>query len=228
MAVIWTVEDEETISILLVKIIKSMGHESVHCQDVDELSKQMKTSLPDLMLLDLMLRGKDGYQILADWKKDPRTRNIPVIILSARSTERDKVKGLDLGAEDYVTKPFSVSELKARINTALRRIVPASQKLELGALALEIDQRQAFVDGETVALTAQEFQLLHYLARHPNLLITRAQLLADVWGYQSETDTSRTVDYHIRSLRKKLGDEAGNPRFIETVHGSGYRLLCDE
>ena len=228
MAVIWTVEDEETISILLIKIIKSMGHESVHCQDVDELSKQMKTSLPDLMLLDLMLRGKDGYQILADWKKDPRTRNIPVIILSARSTERDKVKGLDLGAEDYVTKPFSVSELKARINTALRRIVPASQKLELGALALEIDQRQAFVDGETVALTAQEFQLLHYLARHPNLLITRAQLLADVWGYQSETDTSRTVDYHIRSLRKKLGDEAGNPRFIETVHGSGYRLLCDE
>lgn len=137
MAVIWTVEDEETISILLVKIIKSMGHESVHCEDVDALNRQMKKSLPDLMLLDLMLRGKDGYQILADWKKDPKTKNIPVIILSARSTEQDKVKGLDLGAEDYVTKPFSVSELKARINTALRRITPASQRLELGALALE-------------------------------------------------------------------------------------------
>ncbi|MDI9521136.1 MAG: response regulator transcription factor [Bacillota bacterium] len=228
MAVIWTVEDEETISILLVKIIKSMGHESVHCVDADELNRQMKTSLPDLMLLDLMLRGKDGYQILVDWKKDPRTRNIPVIILSARSTERDKVKGLDLGAEDYVTKPFSVSELKARINTALRRIVPASQKLEAGALVLEPDERQAFVDGEAVSLTTQEFQLLHYLARHPGQLVTRAQLLTDVWGYQSETDTSRTVDYHIRSLRKKLGDEASNPRFIETVHGSGYRLLTGE
>ena len=98
MAVIWTVEDEETISILLVKIIKSMGHESVRCQDADELNRQMKTSLPDLMLLDLMLRGKDGYQILVDWKRGSGP-NIPVIILSARSTERDKVKGLDLGAE---------------------------------------------------------------------------------------------------------------------------------
>ncbi|HPA60727.1 MAG TPA: response regulator transcription factor [Clostridia bacterium] len=225
MATIWTVEDEETISVLLVKIIKSMGHESVHCYDSAELEHQLKKGLPDLMLLDLMLRGRSGYQILADWKADPRTRDIPVIILSARSTDTDKVKGLELGAEDYITKPFSVRELKARINTALRRVSPAALQIELGGLLLRPDERQVLLDGQTVSLTAQEFELLHYLAKHAGLLVTRAQLLQDVWGYQSQTDTSRTVDYHIRSLRKKLGDDAANPRFIQTVHGGGYRLI---
>lgn len=227
MAVIWTVEDEENISILLVKIIESMGHTGFHSHDGTELAQQIKKGLPDLLLLDLMLRGKNGYQILADWKQDPKTKHIPVIILSARSTEMDKVKGLDLGAEDYITKPFSVRELKARINTALRRVSPAALKMDLGHLVLEPDQRLVHVDGETISLTTQEFELLHYLAKHAGVLVTRAQLLADVWGYQSETDTSRTVDYHIRALRKKLCDDALNPRFIQTVHGSGYRLLTE-
>lgn len=226
MATIWTVEDEETISILLVKIIQSMGHESVHCYDSTELDKQMKNGLPDLMLLDLMLRGRNGYQILAQWKEDPKTRSIPVIILSARSTETDKVKGLDLGAEDYITKPFSVRELKARINTALRRVSQASRRLVLGEMELEPSERRVILRGQDIPLTAQEFELLHYLARNAGKLISRAQLLADVWGYQSETDTSRTVDYHIRALRKKLGDDASNPRFIQTVHGGGYRLIA--
>jgi len=227
MARIWTVEDEETISILLMKIIASMGHEGTHCHDAMELERQMKKGLPDLLLLDLMLRGRNGYQILAAWKDDPKTRHIPVIILSARSTETDKVKGLDLGAEDYVTKPFSVRELKARINTALRRVSPAAQRLELGALVLEPGQRQAYVDGQPVSLTLQEFELLHHLARHAGKLLSRAQLMQEVWGYPAQTDSSRTLDYHVRALRKKLGDDAGNPRFIQTVHGSGYRLLTE-
>ncbi|NLM87085.1 MAG: response regulator transcription factor [Clostridiales bacterium] len=227
MAVIWTVEDEENISILLMKIIASMGHTGHHSHDGTELAQHMKKGLPDLLLLDLMLRGKNGFQILADWKQDPRTKHIPVIILSARSTEMDKVKGLDLGAEDYVTKPFSVRELKARINTALRRVSPAALRLEVGKLVLEPDQRLVHVGEETISLTVQEFELLHYLAKHAGMLVTRSQLLADVWGYQSDTDTSRTVDYHIRALRKKLGDDALNPKYIETVHGSGYRLLSD-
>lgn len=225
MAVIWTVEDEETISILLVKIIASMGHEAVHCFDERELAGQMKKGLPDLILLDLMLRGHSGYGILREWKADPKTRDIPVIILSARSTETDKVKGLDLGAEDYITKPFSVSELKARINAALRRVPKQAERVQAGSLALEVEQRLAYVGGQAVSLTAQEFELLHYLFRHLGQLVTRAQLLQDVWGYRSETDASRTVDFHIRSLRRKLGDDAQHPRFIETVHGSGYRLL---
>jgi len=225
LATIWTVEDEDTIGILIERIIQSMGHAGVRCQDAAELEKQMKKGLPDLMLLDLMLRGKTGYQILAEWKADIRTRHIPVIILSARSTETDKVKGLDLGAEDYVTKPFSVRELKARINTALRRVSPEALRVELGALVLEPERRRALVDGSAVELTQQEFELLHYLARHAGRAVTRAQLLQDVWGYQAETDASRTVDFHIRSLRRKLSDDVRNPRFIQTVHGSGYMLL---
>lgn len=226
MAIIWTVEDEETISVLLVNIIKSMGHEPVHCYDGTELALLLEKGVPDLLLLDLMLRGRNGYQILADWKAQPATRDIPVIILSARSTETDKVKGLDLGAEDYVTKPFSVRELKARINTALRRITPAPARLEFGSLVLVPDQRLVEVEGQPITLTTQEFELLHYLAKHAGQLVSRAQLLADVWGYQSQTESSRTVDYHVRVLRKKLGDDASKPRFIETVHGGGYRLLA--
>lgn len=227
MAQIWTVEDEEAISTLLVDIIESMGHEAVHCYDADELEKRLRHGTPDLMLLDLMLRGQNGFQILRQWKDSPQTRHIPIIILSARSTETDKVRGLDLGAEDYVTKPFHVRELKARINTALRRVSPAAQRLELGALVLEPGQRQAYVDGQPVSLTLQEFELLHHLARHAGKLLSRAQLMQEVWGYPAQTDSSRTLDYHVRALRKKLGDDAGNPRFIQTVHGSGYRLLTE-
>ncbi|NLZ88940.1 MAG: response regulator transcription factor [Clostridiales bacterium] len=227
MAVIWTVEDEEAISVLIRDIIRSMGHEEVHCWDANELEKQMKHSLPDLLLLDLMLRGTSGFSILQEWKRNPTTRHIPVIILSARSTETDKVRGLDLGAEDYVTKPFSIRELKARINTALRRITPAAQRIELGGLVLEPDNRALYVDGESVALTQQEYELMLYLARHAGNLVTRKELLREVWGFEADTEASRTVDYHIRSLRKKLGDDAANPRFIETVHGSGYRLAWE-
>ncbi len=227
MAMIWTVEDEETISILIQKAITSMGHESQHYNDATELERGMKKGLPDLMLLDLMLRGKNGYQILKDWKNDIKTRRIPVIILSARSTETDKVKGLDLGAEDYITKPFSVRELKARINTALRRVSPAAQKMTLGPMVIEPDQRHVTLEGQEVSLTGQEFELLLYLAKNANKLVTRAQLLQEVWGYQADTDATRTVDYHIRALRKKLGDNALHPTYIETVHGSGYRLLLE-
>lgn len=226
MALIWTVEDEETISILIQKVIASMGYESRHFSDAAEMEKAMKKGLPDLMLLDLMLRGKNGYQILTDWKQDTKTSRIPVIILSARSTETDKVKGLDMGAEDYITKPFSIQELKARINTALRRVSPAAQKLTLGSMVIEPDQRQLTLDGRGVTLTGQEFELLLFLARNAGKLVTRAQLLQEVWGYQADTDATRTVDSHIRSLRKKLGDDAMNPRYIETVYGGGYRLLA--
>ncbi len=225
MAQIWTVEDEEAISTLLVDIIRSMDHEAVHCYDAQELEKRLAGGVPDLMLLDLMLRGRNGFQILKQWKEDPRTKHIPVIILSARSTETDKVRGLDLGAEDYVTKPFRVRELKARINAALRRVTPQALKLTVGALVLEPGNRSLTVDGEPVALTQQEFEVLYYLAQRAGTLVTRAQLLTEVWGYPDDTDTSRTVDFHIRSLRKKLNDDAQSPRFMQTVHGSGYRLL---
>lgn len=228
MALIWSVEDEETIGILIEKVIKSMGHEGRRFEDGFQLEKELKSAQPDLLLLDLMLHGRNGFTILADWKKDSQTKDIPVIILSARSTETDKVKGLDLGADDYVTKPFGIHELKARINAALRRVSAASQQITLGALTLEPDNRRLLLGGEEIGLTQQEYELVHYMMRHAGKLVTRDSLLRDVWGYASQTDTTRTVDFHIRSLRKKLGDEASNPRFIQTVHGSGYRLLMGE
>ena len=226
MAVIWTVEDEERIGILIEDIIASMGHESRRFEDVDSLDKARKQhETPDLLLLDLMLRGKSGFDVLQRWKQERDTRRVPVIILSARSTEADKVRGLDLGAEDYITKPFSIRELKSRINAALRRVTPAATKLQLGSLVLEPDNRGVTYHNRPISLTQQEFELLHHMAMHPGQLLTRGQLLRDVWGYESDTDASRTVDYHIRSLRRKLGDDAAKPLLIETVHGSGYRLL---
>ncbi len=225
MARIWTVEDEEHISVLIVDVLTGMGHEVQHFWDGDELEKGIKKDpIPDLLLLDLMLRGKSGFDLLKKWKQQMETRHVPVIILSARSTENDKVKGLDLGAEDYITKPFSIRELKARINAALRRVTPQALRMDLGPLLLEPDNRGVYVDGESVSVTQQEFELLMYLAKNMGHTLSRGQLLKDVWGYECETDASRTVDYHIRSLRRKLNDEAQNPRFIETVHGMGYRL----
>lgn len=225
MARIWTVEDEEHISVLIVDVLKGMEHEVQHFWDGAELTKGLaKHPVPDLLLLDLMLRGKSGFDLLKQWKQKAETRHIPVLILSARSTENDKVKGLDLGAEDYITKPFSIRELKARINAALRRVTPEALRVELGALRLEPDNRGVYVDGASVALTQQEFELLLYLAKNAGHILSRGQLLKDVWGYESETDASRTVDYHVKSLRRKLGDDAQNSRLIETVHGSGYRL----
>jgi len=173
----------------------------------------------DCVVSDLRMPGASGFDVLTRWKQDLDTRRVPVIILSARSTEADKVRGLDLGAEDYITKPFSIRKLKSRINAALRRVVPAATRMDLGALALEPNNRGVTYLGRPVALTQQEFELLHYMAARAG------QLLKDVWGYESETDASRTVDYHIRSLRRKLGDDAASPRLIETVHGSGYRLI---
>ena len=223
MAVIWTVEDEERIGILLMDIIASMGQEGRHFWESPEVEKARREG----QVPDLMLRGASGFDLLQQWKQDPDTRRVPVIILSARSSETDKVRGLNLGAEDYVTKPFSVRELKARINAALRRVTPRAQRVEAGSLVLRPEDRAAVLAGQPLELTHQEFELLLYLARHPGRLVTRGQLLKDVWGYASETDASRTVDYHVRSLRKKMGDDANQSRYIQTVHGSGYRLMAE-
>lgn len=226
MAQIWTVEDEEHIAVLIVDILTSMGHQSRRFIEIEEVEKARRQGeLPDLMLLDIMLRGKSGFDLLRRWKQDPESKRVPVIILSARSMEMDKVRGLDLSTEDYITKPFSIRELKARINTALRRLNPQAQQLVHGPLVLEPENRGLTLDGEPVQLTQQEYALLHYMVRHTGKLLSRAQLLKDVWGYEHQTEVSRTVDYHIRALRKKLNDDAHNPRLIQTVHGGGYRMM---
>lgn len=225
MARIFIVEDEERIGLLIEKTVTKAGHEAVVLRDARELEARLKAQTPDLLLLDLMLRGKNGFDILTDWKRARATARIPVIILSARSAEQDKVRGLELGAEDYVTKPFGVRELQARIQTALRRITPAARRVELGALTLYPDSREISVDGQSVDLTYKEYDLLLCLWKYAGRTVSRVQLLREVWGYAADADTSRTVDYHVAQLRAKLRDDPSHPRFVQTVRGAGYRLM---
>lgn len=225
MANIFIVEDEEHIGLLIEKTVTKAGHEAVVLRDARELEARLKAQTPDLLLLDLMLRGKNGFDILTDWKRARATARIPVIILSARSAEQDKVRGLELGAEDYVTKPFGVRELQARIQTALRRITPAARRVELGALTLYPDSREISVDGRPVDLTYKEYDLLLCLWKYAGRTVSRVQLLREVWGYAADADTSRTVDYHVAQLRAKLRDDPSHPRFVQTVRGAGYRLM---
>lgn len=225
MANIFIVEDEERIGLLIEKTVTKAGHNAVVLRDARELETRLKTETPDLLLLDLMLRGKNGFDILTDWKRARTTACVPVIILSARSAEQDKVRGLELGAEDYVTKPFGVRELQARIQTALRRITPAARRIELGALTLYPDSREISVDGQSVDLTYKEYDLLLCLWKYAGRTVSRVQLLREVWGYAADADTSRTVDYHVAQLRAKLRDDPSHPRFVQTVRGAGYRLM---
>lgn len=230
MAKIWIVEDDPKIGLLISMAMQKAGHETLHLLDAAELERALKREkrLPELLLLDLMLRAKSGFEVLSEWKADVATRDIPVIILSARSAERDKVRGLELGAEDYITKPFGVRELQARVQTALRRLPSPDDRIDVGGLSIRPSTREVRVDGARVDLTAREFDLLLYLARRAGANVTRAALLRDVWGYATDDDTSRTVDSHIKSLRVRLGDDAARPRFIHTVRGAGYRLAAED
>ncbi len=225
MARIFIVEDDPQIGLLIEMTVKKAGHEAVRMADAAELEKALaRKDTPDLLLLDLMLREKNGFTVLSEWKERLLTRTIPVIILSARSAEHDKVKGLELGAEDYVTKPFGVRELQARIAAALRRIPRAPEKLIVGPLELIVPTRDAYVSGRRIDLTAKEYDLLAYLVRSKGMTVTRGMLLRDVWGYPSEDDPSRTVDSHVKTLRVKLGDAAS---MIQTVRGTGYRFHAE-
>ena len=229
MARIWIVEDDPKIALLIEMTVKKAGHEAVRFPDAEQMERAMEEArLPDLLLLDLMLREKSGYELLVQLKQNMRTRALPVIIISARGAEHDKVRGLNLGAEDYITKPFGVRELQARIETALRRLPQQAERIALGGLLILPASHEVFVDGRQIDLTQREFELLMYLAAHRETTVTRGELLQSVWGYATAEDPSRTVDTHIKTLRLKLGDTAGEPRFIKTVRGAGYRLHAGE
>ncbi len=230
MALIWIVEDDPKIGLLIEMTVRNAGHTTRRLLDAARLDVALSydEKLPDLLLLDLMLRAKSGYEVLREWKAGERTNRIPVIILSARSAEQDKVRGLELGAEDYITKPFGVRELQARINTALRRLAPKEEELCFGDLKLVTGSRETYLGKTRIDLTSREYDLLLYLARHSDKTVTRAALLKDVWGYATEDDSSRTVDSHIKTLRMKLGEAPEAPRFIQTVRGTGYRFMAGE
>ena len=187
-----------------------------------ELMKALKEEIPELILLDIMLPGDDGYTILAQLKSMSSVKDVPVIMVTAKEAEFDKVKGLEGGADDYITKPFGMMEFIARVKAVLRRSARQNEDKELhyGELYLNVGRHEVRYQEEKIELTRKEFELLQYLMENKGLVMTRNQILCHVWGYDFDGET-RTVDVHVRTLRQKLG-EAGN--LIETVRGVGYRI----
>lgn len=219
---IFCVEDDTNIRDLVVYALRSGGFEAEGFAEAEPFFRRLRDERPALALLDIMLPDTDGMAILRMIREKKETRDLPVILLTAKGSEFDKVKGLDEGADDYITKPFGIMELLSRVRAVLRRTRSGSagRELAVGPLRLNSEQRRAAVGGRELILTFKEFELLHYLMRNEGLVLSRDKLLEEVWGYDYEGET-RTVDVHIRSLRQKLEDAAD---LIDTVRGVGYRI----
>jgi len=221
---ILVVEDEQSIAEVLEYNLNREGFAVEVDLRGDTALDSIRMNPPDLILLDLMLPGLNGLEICRLLKRDPRTASVPLVILTAKSEEVDRIVGLELGADDYISKPFSPREVVLRIKAVLRRSEinerDPTETLEVGDLHLDVPGHRLLVESEEIPLTATEFRLLRLLMERRNRVQTRERLLADVWKYAEETD-SRTVDTHIRRLRRKLGPEANR---IETVIGVGYRM----
>ena len=224
MSRILVVEDEPAIAELIAINLRHAGFEVTVAADADEAQDAIDRVLPALVVLDWMLPGRSGYALVRQWRAVPRTRALPVIMLTARSEEADKVSGLDAGADDYLTKPFSANELLARIRALLRRQSPDAldAAVEVGALKLDPATRRVTSRGREVKIGATEFKLLHFLMTHPERVHSRTQRLDRVWGDHVFIE-ERTVDVHIKRLRETL-TPVDCQHMIETVRGAGYRL----
>jgi len=224
-ATILIVDDEREIRELLRYNLEKQGYQVLTAQDGEEGLARIFATHPDLVLLDLLLPGRNGLEILREVRQEPSTREIPVLLLTARGAEMDKLLGFERGADDYITKPFSPREVIARIEAVLRRAGPPSNEtaaLTAGALTLDHARREVRLAGKELTLTPREFELLYFLARHPGRVFSRDELLTKVWGYDYRGET-RTVDVHVRRLRAKLGEDGA--RLITTVTGTGYKFV---
>lgn len=220
---IYIVEDDESIREIVRYALNAAGFAAVGFERGEEFFAAAEKSPPDLLLLDLMLPGGDGLSILKRIRAAQNIKRLPVIILTAKSGEIDKVKGLDLGADDYVTKPFGVMELISRVNAVLRRSMSSDappSEISIGELSIDNGRREVRVSGEKINLTFKEYELLHYLALNSGLALSRDKIMETVWGFDFEGE-SRTLDMHVRSLRHKLGAASS---YIETVRNVGYKL----
>jgi DNA-binding response OmpR family regulator len=217
------VDDEPIVREVVVKYLRREGFRTLEAADGHRARQLLECDSPGLVVLDVMLPGTDGLE-LCRWI---RARfDLPVIMLTARGEEADRIVGLELGADDYVTKPFSPRELAARVRTVLRRSGPVAtraERLSFDALEIDASTREVRRDGEPLRLTAKEFDLLYFLARHPRRVFSREQLMDRVWGYEAALDTG-TVTVHIRRLRAKIEPDPSHPRFLETLWGVGYRF----
>jgi DNA-binding response OmpR family regulator len=224
MATVLVVDDEPIVRDVVVRDLERAGFETVEADDGDRARSLLAQDTPDLVLLDVMLPGTDGLE-LCRWIRGRSA--VPVILLTARGDEEDRIVGLDLGADDYVTKPFSPRELVSRVRAVLRRVeapdVP-SERIVFGELVVDAEKREVRRGDEELRLTAKEFDLLWFLATHPRRVFGRDELMRRIWGYEAAFDTG-TVTVHIRRLREKIEESPSEPRFLQTVWGVGYRFV---
>jgi DNA-binding response OmpR family regulator len=223
MPTVLVVDDEPIVREVVAGYLRRDGYRTLEASDGNTAKAIVERESPALVVLDLMLPGADGLEVCR-WIR--RRTDVPVIMLTARGEEADRIIGLELGADDYVTKPFSPRELVARVRSVLRRSEPAHNKPErfgFGEIEIETSTREVTRAGRALKLTVKEFDLLSFLARHPRQVFSREQLMDRVWGYSAALDTG-TVTVHIRRLREKIEDDPSHPRHLETVWGVGYRL----
>jgi DNA-binding response OmpR family regulator len=223
MTTVLVVDDEPIVREVVVRYLERAGYRTLEAGDGDLARDLLERETPSLVVLDIMLPGTDGLD-LCRWIR--ARSSLPIIMLTARGEEADRIVGLELGADDYVTKPFSPRELAARVRTVLRRSSPetaTAEQLSFGPLEIDASTREVTKNGVPLRLTAKEFDLLWFLARHPRHVFSREQLMDRVWGYEAALDTG-TVTVHIRRLREKIEDEPSRPQHLQTVWGVGYRL----
>ena len=219
---IYCIEDDESIRELVMYALRSNGYDPYGFEDAAGMWSAIHEKTPDLILLDVMLPGEDGIATLRRLRNNASTAKLSIIMLTAKTSEYDRVKGLDLGADDYITKPFGVMELMSRVRAVLRRTDKSygADLLTMGDITIDIPRRIVLVQETQVSLTFKEFELLTYLAKNSEMVLSREKLMETVWGFDFEGE-SRTVDMHIKSLRQKLGS-AGE--LIQTVRGVGYKI----
>ncbi|MBS7359702.1 MAG: response regulator transcription factor [Oscillospiraceae bacterium] len=219
---IWCVDDDNTIRDIEVYTLTQTGFDAKGFADGISMLEALKNEKPELIVLDIMLPGKDGVDVLKEIRSNPETRKIPVIMATAKGTEMDKIQGLDSGADDYLVKPFGVMEMVSRIKAVLRRCEPDKKEEVLSVAEITLSDREHLVtvNGEKVVLTFKEFEILKLFMSNPGIVFSRDKLLSEVWGVEYLGE-SRTVDMHIKTLRQKLGDASS---CIETVIGVGYRM----
>ncbi|CAM2986118.1 response regulator transcription factor [Hathewaya histolytica] len=223
------VDDEEHIQELIKFNLEKNGYKAFCSSNGMEAIEIAKEELPDLILLDLMLPGMDGYDVCKAIRRENTLSTVPIIMITAKSEEFDKILGLELGADDYITKPFSIRELLARVKAILRRTVMQYEDKcsKFGNISVNFEKHEILKENNKVELTLKEFELLEILLKNKGRVMTREFLLDKIWGYEYIGET-RTVDVHIRHLRKKLEDDDKNPKFIQTVRGIGYRFSTGE
>lgn len=223
MDLIYIIEDDDNIREMILYALNTTGFNAIGFSNGENIIEEFKKNTPSLILLDIMLPGIDGLSILKKLKKSDIFKSIPIIMLTAKCSEIDKVKGLDLGADDYITKPFSIMEVISRVKAVLRRCnnsIQENNKLIVDNIILDNKKHNVYIDSEEIKLTFKEFELLQYLMCNQGIVISREKLLEQIWGFDYDGQ-SRTVDMHIKSLRQKLGESGSN---IVTVRNVGYKI----